>query len=141
VYALSIQQPWLDMILRREKRLELRNWEMRSGVTIALHAAKKIDFGAAYLFGYEEPWRLPRREVLGVATVSEVVPLTRQLWDQFLEHHRQPMPWRYGTYGLFLEEVRRLREPIAYLWGKPKIFPLSPAITLQIERQLLEPFT
>lgn len=124
LYAISIRQPWIDMILRGEKSIEIRNWEVRRRGLIALHSSWRIDFSAAHFFGYQEPWRLPRGRVLGVAEISEVVSLDGGRWRELLEQHRQPLPYFDGTYGVTLRDVRALKRPVAHP-GKLYFFPLS----------------
>jgi hypothetical protein len=58
--ALSIRQPWLDMIACGAKTMDIRPWEMKHRGLLALHAPWQIDYGASYLFGYSLPWTLVR---------------------------------------------------------------------------------
>src|SRR5262245_4599979 len=112
--ALSVRQPWLDMIIRGVKTMEIRTWEMRERGTIALHAPRRIDFGASYLYGYSQPWLLPTGKIVALADVVEVRLLGPEFWYESLAKHRQPMPMAGGAYGILLENIRVLKRPVAY---------------------------
>src|SRR5688572_6405445 len=134
--AISIRQPWLDMIIRGFKVIELRTWEMRERGTIALHAPRRIDFGAAYLFGYAEPWLLPTGKIVALADVVDVVVLDRESWCENVMKHRQPVPVG-GAYGIKLENVRVLKTPLAHR-GHQMIFPLNEDVEARVRKAVIE---
>jgi hypothetical protein len=129
--GLSVQQPWLDMILRGVKTMEIRNFAVRTRGMVALHAPWKIDFAAAYFYGYAEPWKLPRHKVMAVADVADVWELNEQSWMSTLEQHRQPLPFVGGVYGARLENVRILNRPIS-CGGQPGLFRLPAWVTSRV---------
>ena len=131
LFALSIRQPWLDMILRGVKSMELRNWEMPRRGLIALHSPWMIDFGAAYFYGYEEPWKLPRGRIVATAEVADVRELDEFSWRQSLRLHRQPVPMMSGGFGITLKNVRSLPKPIPYR-GRQMLFPLDEQVTKRV---------
>lgn len=129
--GLSIQQPWIDMILRGVKTLELRTFEIRERGTVALHAPTRIDFPAAYFYGYREPWLLPRQGVLAVAEIVDVWELDAESWIKTLDRHRQPLPFGGGVYGIRLENVRRLRRRVECK-GRPGLFSFPSDVTSKV---------
>jgi ASCH domain-containing protein len=124
LFALSIRQPWLDMILRGVKSMEVRTWEIRRKGLIALHSPWMIDFGAAYFYGYQEPWKLPRGRIVGTAEVTDVLQLDESSWRECLQLHRQPVPMMSGAFGITLRDVRILPKPLPYR-GRQMLFPLD----------------
>ena len=128
--AISVRQPWLDMIIRGFKVMELRTWEMRERGTIALHAPRRIDFGAAYLYGYAQPWLLPTGKIMALADVADVMLLDRGSWCENVIAHRQPIPVG-GAYGIRLENLRILKRPLAHR-GHQMIFPLNEDVTARV---------
>jgi hypothetical protein len=60
------------MTLRGVKTLELRAFEVHDRGMVALHAPSRIDFAAAYFYGYQEPWQLPRQAVVAWAEIVDV---------------------------------------------------------------------
>ncbi|HYV05286.1 MAG TPA: ASCH domain-containing protein [Blastocatellia bacterium] len=131
LFGLSIQQPWLDMIIRGIKTMELREKEAKRRGIVALHAPWKIDFSAAYFYGYENPWRMHRGKILAVADISDVYELDVLTWQGFLEQHRQPIPFADGSFGIALKNVRVLDRPVACR-GKPWFFPLPAAVAERV---------
>jgi len=132
--ALSIQQPWADMIVRGVKTLELRDWEMKHRGPIALHTSRKVDFPTAYLYGYWRPWTLPLGRLVAVAEVMDVITFGPKSKATLLKEHRQLMPIQRGTYGIVLRNVRPVQPPIEFR-GQPLLFPLPNDITqLVMER-------
>jgi ASCH domain-containing protein len=133
--GLSIRQPWLDLIIRRKKTIELREWAVMKRGVIALHAAWAIDWKAAALFGYDRPFDLPRGEIVGCAKIVDGLELDRESWYRLVDQHCVIHPLRSGVYAAFLENVERLSNPIR-LKGKQYFFSLPDAVIDNINQQL-----
>lgn len=132
LYAMSIRQPWLDMIVRGVKTLELRTWTNAMRGQIALHAAKKIDHATARFYGYKKPWLLPRGKVVALAEIVDIFELDEESWIKELGRHRQPLPYYgRGTYAVQLAQVQTLAHPIT-LRGRLKFFPLPPDVVSRV---------
>jgi len=138
LWALSIQQPWLDLIVRGEKTMEIREWESKHRGPMVLHASRTIDFPAAYLFGYRHPWKLPRGCLVAVVDVIDVVTIESRAHASLLAQHRQAVPPRKGVYGFVLCNVRPLRRAIA-VRGEPGVFPLRDHVAEQVREQVSFP--
>jgi len=73
MYALSIKQPWADLIVLGHKTIETRNWNQARiararflvGQTIAIHASKTWDKTCGSSFGV-------RGCVIGIAQLAEI---------------------------------------------------------------------
>jgi hypothetical protein len=120
------------MIVRGVKTMEIRTWPIKRRGIIALHAPKKIDFGAAYFYGYQRPWVLPRFKIVAVAEIAEVLSLDGDSWQAFLEQHRQPLMVD-GAYGARLANVRVLERPVAY-GGRLGLFPIAEDVAERVRR-------
>ncbi len=131
--ALSIRQPWIDMIVRGVKTMEIRNWTVKRRGLIALHAPRRIDFSAAYFYGYKQPWTLPRGKLIALAEITDVVELDNESWVDLVQRHRQPLPMVDGAYGVLLENVRLLERPVDCR-GKQMFFPLTGNILERVLR-------
>jgi hypothetical protein len=135
LYAMSIRQPWLDMIVRGVKTLELRNWTDVMRGRIALHAARKIDDAAACFYGYEKPWLLPRGKVVALAEIVDIFEIDEKSWIEQIERHRQVLPYTgRETYAFQLAHVQTLTHPIA-LRGRLKFFPLPPDVASRVDAE------
>ena len=66
--ALSVRQPWAELILSGAKNLELRTWSTRYRGTILIHASKTIENEVILKAGLD-PSILARGALVGVAEV------------------------------------------------------------------------
>ena len=131
LFALSIEQPWLEMILRGEKTVEVRTHKTKRRGRIALHAPWKIDFSAAYLYGFHEPWQLPRGGIIAVAEIRAVHELDERSARTLFRQHRQPLPLGCGSYGIELVGVQPLKT-LVKCRGKPGFFPLTDQLSRRV---------
>jgi hypothetical protein len=133
--GLSIRQPWIDMILRAEKTIEVRRRPITRRGPIALHAAWAIDWIAAALFGYSQPAELPRGMIVGRAELLGAAAFDRESWYTSVPQPMVVFPLEAGFHGALLGKVERLPRPIR-VRGKRGFFPLSLSIAEEIDRQL-----
>lgn len=133
--ALSIQQPWLDLIVRGHKTLEVRSWELWNVGTYALHASRSVDFPAAHLFGYQEPWLLPRGGIVALAELTKVVELDPERGLATVEQHLQALPIGVHMFGFQIRNVRPLQSTVRAR-GQPQPFLLPRAIEREVLRQI-----
>jgi len=133
LYALSIRQPWLDMIVRGVKTMEIRTWQVRHRGVIALHAPLRIDFRPAHFYGYNNPLTLPRGKIIAIAEISDVVTLDGDSWQKFLEQHRDPLAMASGAYGVILTNVRELQPHVACK-GRQLLFELDQDVAERVRR-------
>ena len=132
--ALSIRQPWMDLIIRGVKTMEIRSWRVQRRGLIALHAPRRIDFSAAYFYGYKNPWTMLRGKIIAVAEIVEVINLDTQSWIEFVSMHRQPLPLLEGSYGVLLKNVRPLENPVVCR-GRQMLFPLAEDVAARVRKQ------
>lgn len=104
--ALSIRQPWLELILSGRKPVENRTWEPPErllGQRIWLHASARRDADVELPRGTPRPAEeLPLGAIVGSAVIEKVVTRMRS-------------PWFQGPFGWLLSDVRRLRSPVPCL--------------------------
>ena len=112
VRALSIQQPWVEMILRGEKNLEYRSRRMREMGPLLLHASGTL---VSENFGDDTPVpeTLPFRALVGIVDVVGVIEVEGEdhLFAYQLAHPRRfkrPVPYS-GAAGIFRVPVSELR--------------------------------
>lgn len=70
--AITIRQPWAQLILDGLKNFECRGYDVPLkliGQRIAIHAGKNVDEGAAQAFGYIAP-DMPTSAVVGTAVIA-----------------------------------------------------------------------
>lgn len=108
-FALSIKQPWVELILRGRKTIETRNWRPPVRGPIWLHASKAVDQNAVQRFGFA-PETLPLGCLVGTATLYDV-----RRYEDGLEfaadygrHLVDTGTHLWVSFGLILRDVSRI---------------------------------
>ena len=97
--ALSIQQPWADLIVKGIKDIENRKWSTRIRGLILIHAGKTFDRqGYDWVNGFHPDALLPKDEYalggfVGYAVLSDCVTESES-------------EWFFGPYGFVLGMAR-----------------------------------
>ncbi len=132
IKALTIRQPWAELVLRGRKPFELRTWRTKYRGPLVIHAAAKIDAWDARHFRLN-PERLTTSAFVGFAILSDVRPYSRA--DARLLKKRR------AGYGFFphnlswvLEKPRRI-SPIKAK-GQLGLFDVPKALERRIRRLL-----
>jgi hypothetical protein len=133
--AISIRQPWLDLILRGKKKIELREWNPTFRGPVALHAPMRIDFHAAHYFGYRDYWKLERGKVLGLANLTSVTELNEESYAKTLMEHLSVLPFASILYAISFSDILVLPKPIEAK-GKRLLFFLDNETSEEISNQL-----
>jgi hypothetical protein len=135
--ALSIKQPWADLIIRGEKTIEVREWRINLRGAVLIHVSKTIDWKTVELFDYPDTLSLSRGGLLAVAEIVEVIEFTRKSWLDLMPRHRVVHPpVREPLYGAVLGQILPLRQRIPCS-GKTMLFPIPPAIEARTRLELI----
>ncbi len=122
--ALSIKQPWAELILQRKKTIEIRTWNTEFRGYFLIHASGRAEHAALriYRFNLKD---LLLGALVGVAKLVDVVVYRNR--KDFLKdrdrHLSLPGYEKYPLYGFVLEDVKRIK-PIKYK-GKLGFFEVS----------------
>jgi len=119
--ALSIRQPWAELILRGEKTLELRTWQVHYRGPLLIHAAAARRPQRVRQLGLD-PEALAYGALVGVAELVEIFPLNAEAYEALREAHRSDRP--YPGPPLFawrLARPRRFAQPIPWA-GRQGLF-------------------
>lgn len=100
--ALSIKQPWAELILRGIKDVENRTWETKYRGQLLIHAGKNINKEALRVLSADHSFRELSSGILGVCELVKVSTVVQSQW-----HER-------GYAGFYLENVRRFGQPIPF---------------------------
>jgi len=120
VKALSVRQPWAELILQGRKSIELRTWGTNYRGLLAVHAGQEVNPEACAVFALR-PSTLARGAVLGTVRVVEMVPLDQEAWAALREQHLALGPYRSGLVGWRLADPQRLPQPVV-LPGRMGLF-------------------
>lgn len=109
--ALSLKQPWAELVVSGKKKIELRKWNTHFRGEFLVHASKSPDMNAMKKFEISES-SLPLGFVIGKAKLVDVKKYENK--EDFAKDaglHLATSDW--GEYGFVLSDVFRLEKPIA----------------------------
>jgi len=133
IKALTIRQPWAELILRGRKPFELRSWKTHYRGPILIHSAMKVNSYFARELGLN-PEKLITGAFVGVAVLSDVRPYTRAD-SKLLKERRAGGGWYPNLFSWVLTKPRRLSAPIKAK-GRLGLFGVSRAVERRIGRLL-----
>ena len=106
--ALSIKQPFAELILQGKKTIELRKWNTKFRGDFLIHAPQKSDQKAMKKFNFTS---LPTGKVLGkVSLVGIKKYISKDEHRADIEKHLGDDAW--GNYGFILTNPFRLSKPV-----------------------------
>jgi hypothetical protein len=108
-YALSIRQPWGELILRGKKTMELRSWATDYRGLLWVHVGLKNDPDLERAFGLTN---LFRGGYTGNVQLSGVIPLDEEDWEFYRSKHLDLGSYQPNYYGWFVESPHRFATPI-----------------------------
>ncbi len=107
--ALSIRQPWAELILQGKKTIETRKWDTKLRGEFYIHASKIIDIQACKEFGID-----PSSLVTGVIIGKAICEDTKEYHtdEQFMKDDKKHRSGFYGfqkpRFGFLLRDVERI---------------------------------
>jgi len=105
--ALSLKQPFAELILQRRKKIELRKWNTKFKGQFYIHSSKVPDAKAMKKFGFEIG-SLPTGAIVGKANLVDVKEYkTSSEHKEDKRLHLVSTAW--GRYGFILSNVQRVR--------------------------------
>lgn len=118
--AISLWQPWASAIALGYKKIETRGWTTRYRGPLVIHAAKRwtadereMARDIADHVGNDALIQPPLGCIVAVANLVSARP-TEHLVDEISEIEEMLGNYGPGRYGLMLEDVRPLREPLPF---------------------------
>lgn len=110
--CLSLKQPFAELVVSGKKTIELRTWNTGFRGTFLVHASGNTNVEACKMLGMD-PDRLPRRAVVGKATVYGVKEYKDR--DDFIADKAKHMAtdeYSDSKYGFLLKDAVRFERPI-----------------------------
>jgi ASCH domain len=130
IRALTIRQPWAELILRGRKPFELRSWKTKYRGPLVIHAAMRVDSEDARQLGLN-PEMLTTGSFVGVAVLSDVRPFTGKD-ARLLSNRRAGGSWYPNLFSWVLVKPRRISPVKAK--GKLGLFKVPGAVERRIAR-------
>ena len=110
--ALSLKQPWAELILQGRKTVETRKWKTAFSGQFLIHSSLVPDAKNMALFGFAE---LPTGCIVGTAEITDVIeyPTMESFNNDEGRHCAHVTAYPKKRYGFVLANVRRIM-PIPY---------------------------
>lgn len=132
--ALSFRQPRAEQVIRGEKGVDIRPWQVAYRGTLIVHASSRRRDGQCRLLGFD-PDTLDYGALIGTVELVDVVPVDEAGYEALRDRHwlDGPFPGE-PCYAYHLANPRRFEYPIPYR-GRTRLFevevdldgiPLSP---------------
>jgi len=103
--ALSLKQPWAQLVVDGRKKIELRKWNTNFRGRFLIHASKVPDFDAMKRFGFDN---LPLGQIVGKANLVEVKHyLKKSEFKDDKNLHLATSDW--GEYGFMLDNIEKVK--------------------------------
>ena len=121
--ALTLWQPWGELILTEAKRFETRSWSTNHRGPLLIHAAKRFkreerewsDFLHAASWSDHDAETMPLGSLIGVCRLTEVYPSGHPVLREVMTSYEGEFgDFTPGRYAWALEDVQRFEEPIPW---------------------------
>jgi|SRR3989344_9017081 len=123
--ALSLKQPWAELILQGRKKIEIRAWNTKFRGEFLIHASKNPDADAMEKFGFKD---LPSGFIVGKAELVDVKKYNgKEGYQKDSKLHLSSSI--FGNYGFILKNAARIK-PVPYK-GKLNFFDVNNEISFR----------
>ena len=103
--ALSLKQPWAELILQGKKKIELRKWNTKFRGEFLIHSSKIPDKEGMKKFGFKD---LKCGFIIGKVNLIDVKKYEdNREFEKDKNLHLATKEW--GQYGFILENPRRIK--------------------------------
>jgi ASC-1-like (ASCH) protein len=103
--ALSLKQPFAELILRGEKKIELRKWSTKFRGRFLIHASKIPDKKSMSKFNFKD---LPLGFIVGEAELIDVKKYDSDK-EFFKDKNLHLADSSWGNYGFILKNIKRIK--------------------------------
>ena len=125
--ALSIRQPWAELILQGRKTIELRTWRTHYRGRLAIHASQTVREEACVAHGLN-PARMVRGALVGTVELVDILTLDEATWEALRDQHLSLRDFPGSMFGWQLENPQHLPQPIP-MRGRMSLFNVPDDLT------------
>lgn len=116
--ALSVRQPWANLLVWGLKTIEVRRWSTNYRGTLLIHASKKVDDLGIKRFPMNNQ---ALGAIVGQVDLIDVKPFTLDMWLDLADSHLDLGTYSPGLFAWFVTNPIPFDEPIPYQ-GKTGLF-------------------
>jgi len=109
--ALSIRQPWVELILSGRKTIEVRTWRTKHRGRLWLHAGRRIETSACALYGVRTS-DFVLGAIVGSVEVFDCIEFNGETWSALQPAHLNTVPFDRSYFGWVLRGPKRV-QPVA----------------------------
>jgi len=131
IKAITVRQPWAELILRKRKPYELRSWSTNYRGLLVIHSAMKMDSDLVRQVGLN-PDKLIRGAFVGFVVLSNVRPYTRAD-SKLLKKQRAGGGWYPNLFSWVITKPRRI-SPAINAKGQLGLFGVSRTVERRIAK-------
>ncbi len=128
--AISIRQPWAELILRGVKKIEIRDWTTPHRGDLYIHTGRMADMNQILKFGIPQVFR---GGYVGMVQLVSIVPFTPERWDEWRDQHLAEGPYQDGMNAWILTKPRRFAHQVAGP-GELGLFKPSADVAAELEK-------
>lgn len=145
IKAVSVRQPWADLIVEGHKTMDLRTWSTSHRGPLAIYASLEVEKEACKIRGVDVK-TLTTGALIGIVDLADVIPLTKKSYDENKKKHLAGRNYRDGMFGWVLKNPRQLDPPqvtkgrlhlfdvnIEQVETKPEVISISSKLTTKGE--------
>jgi hypothetical protein len=107
LFALSVRQPWTELILQGVKTIEVRTWATQYRGELWLHAGIKPDSNALQRFNFSAG-NLAFGALVGKCELCDCVEFTEQTWGRWRPQHLNEGDLKKRQYAWFFRNPIRI---------------------------------
>lgn len=111
--ALSVRQPWAELILAGRKRYELRSWRTSYRGPILIHSGLRVEAKAVALAGLHNQ-ALATGALVGVVEIADCQPFTEAIANEMRGALAYFGDWMPNLFAWELANPSRLNPPISH---------------------------
>lgn len=119
--ALSLKQPWAELVVSGKKTIEIRKWNTKHRGEFLVHASLNTNKQAEKEHGFQN---LPTGCIIGKAVLLDVKKYqTQKEFEKDADKHLAKSWWHPKAHGFILKNAQRL--PIKQLKGQLNFFEVK----------------
>ena len=135
--AISVRQPWAELIIRGKKKVEIRKLKTNYRGDLLIHAGSirgNLEFVKANIDPKLKS-EYKDRVMIGIVNLIDIIKITENLWGLLRNKHLIPGAWlpEDHIYAWILEQPKRIT-PIHYV-GLPAIFRVNEQVIQKIRQE------
>ncbi len=111
--AISIRQPWAELIVSGRRKMEIRKWNTQYRGPLLIHAGLEVDVEACARCGIMAG---VVGAIIGMTDLITTKQLSEERWKRLRSLHMEigPRPYGENTFAWFMANQRRFPTPIPY---------------------------